>query len=153
MAVPLRRHLRLGRLGRRGPLGLDPEEPRSGLPEGSPPTPAQAGLKGLCPRCGAKALFAGLARFEPRCRSCGLDFSAFNVGDGPAAFLTLGIGALITILAVTLELAAEPPFLVHALLWVPLTIVAVAGSLRLAKGWLLAMEYRNSAREGRIQDE
>jgi uncharacterized protein (DUF983 family) len=116
------------------------------------PSPVQAALKGLCPRCGAKTLFAGVARFAPSCRACQLDFSAFNVGDGPAAFLTLGVGTLITILAVTVELAYEPPFIVHALLWVPLTALAVAGSLRFAKGWLLAMEYRNSAREGRIQE-
>ena len=98
-------------------------------------------------------MFAGVARFAPRCRACGLDISAFNVGDGPAAFLTLGVGALITILAVTLDLAVEPPFWVHFILWVPITALAVAGALRFAKGWLLAVEYRNSAREGRVKDE
>jgi uncharacterized protein (DUF983 family) len=98
-------------------------------------------------------LFAGAVRFSPKCRACQLDFSAFNVGDGPAAFLTLIIGALITGLAITLELTAEPPFWVHILLWVPLTLIAVGGSLRLAKGALLALEYRNKAREGRIAEE
>lgn len=116
-------------------------------------TVSQVALRGLCPRCGAKTLFAGIASFAPECRACQLDFSAFNVGDGPAAFLTLGVGALITILAVTLDLAVEPPFIVHAILWIPITALAVAGSLRFAKGLLLAIEYRNSAREGRIQDE
>lgn len=120
---------------------------------GSPPSSAQAALKGLCPRCGSKTLFSGVAKFAPKCRSCGLDFAAFNVGDGPAAFLTLGVGALITILAISLELAVEPPFWVHVILWVPITAAAVAGALRFAKGWLLAIEYRNSAREGRVKDE
>lgn len=90
-------------------------------------------------------------RFAPRCRACGLDYASFNVGDGPAAFLTLGVGALITLLAITLELAAGPPAWVHILLWPPLTAVAVLGSLRVAKGMLLALEYRNAAREGRIE--
>jgi uncharacterized protein (DUF983 family) len=95
-------------------------------------------------------LFAGLARFAPRCRACQLDFSAFNVGDGPAAFLTLIVGSLITGLAIGLELAANPPFWVHILLWIPITALAVLGSLRFAKALLLAMEFRNNASEGRI---
>jgi uncharacterized protein (DUF983 family) len=113
----------------------------------------EAALKGLCPRCGAPTLFAGAVRFAPACRACHLDFSAFNVGDGPAAFLTLFVGALITGLATALELSVEPPFWVHVLLWLPLTLLAVGVSLRLAKGMLIALEYRNKAREGRIAEE
>jgi len=114
------------------------------------PSPAAVALRGLCPRCAARTLYQGLAAFAPQCRACGLDFAAFNVGDGPAAFLILIVGALVTGLAVALELAAEPPFWLHILLWLPLTIVLVVGLLRLAKGLLLALEYRHRAREGRI---
>ena len=116
-------------------------------------SPYTAAAKGLCPRCGSKTLFQGLAAFAPRCRACGLDFSAFNVGDGPAAFLTLIVGALITALAIGIELTVGLPLIVHALLWFPITIVAVVFSLRFAKGLLLALEYKNKAREGRITDE
>ena len=87
--------------------------------------------------------------FAPKCRACGLDFAGFNVGDGPAAFLILIVGALVTGLAVALELAAEPPWWLHVLLWLPLTAALVIGLLRLAKGLLLALEYRHRAREGR----
>lgn len=114
------------------------------------PTPAAVALRGLCPRCAARTLFKSLASFAPKCRACGLDFAGFNVGDGPAAFLILIVGALVTGLAIALELAVEPPFWVHALLWLPLTAALVVGLLRLAKGLLLALEYRNQAREGRI---
>jgi uncharacterized protein (DUF983 family) len=108
------------------------------------------GLGGLCPRCGAKTLYAGLLSFAPSCPACGLDFSTFNVGDGPAAFLTTIIGTLVCIAAISLALSVEPPWWVHVLLWVPITTVAVIGSLRLTKAMLLALEYRNAAREGRI---
>jgi uncharacterized protein (DUF983 family) len=117
------------------------------------PEPFACGLHGLCPRCGAKTLFAGFAKFANRCGACGLDYNAFNVGDGPAAFLTLGIGTIVLVLALTLELTAHPPWWLHVLLWVPITAGAVLGSLRIAKGWLLALEYRNRAREGRVVDE
>ncbi|KQN37301.1 hypothetical protein ASG37_09505 [Sphingomonas sp. Leaf407] len=114
-----------------------------------PATPVACGVRGLCPRCGKATLFAGLLAFAPRCSACGLDFAAFNVGDGPAAFLTLGIGTIVTVAAIWLELAVAPPWWVHALLWMPLTIGGVVGSLRVAKGVLLALEYSRDAREGR----
>jgi len=117
---------------------------------GNEPTPAAVALGGLCPRCGARTLFAGFARFAPRCGDCGLDISAFNVGDGPAAFMTLGIGGLVTALAIALELGAEPPWWLHVLLWLPLTAALVLVSLRYSKGALLALEYRHRAQEGRI---
>ena len=114
------------------------------------PSIVQVGLRSLCPRCGAKTLFVGMIKFGPRCANCGLDFDAFNVGDGPAAFLTLIIGTLVCIAAITLELTAHPPMWLHIVLWPPITIGLVIGSLRVAKGMLLASEYRNHAREGRI---
>lgn len=98
-------------------------------------------------------MFAGWIKFADKCSKCGLDLSGFNVGDGPVVFLTLGIGALVTVLAVTVELAFEPGFLVHALLWIPLTLILVVGGLRFTKGLLLALEYGNAAREGRIKAE
>jgi len=108
---------------------------------------ALAALFGLCPRCGARTLFASVAQFAPRCRACGLDYSRFNVGDGPAAFLTLIIGALIVGLALWVETAWHPPFWVHVLLWVPLTTLAVVWGLRAGKGALLATEFQRSAKE------
>jgi uncharacterized protein (DUF983 family) len=111
------------------------------------PSIREAALFGLCPHCGARSLFDGATRFAPRCRECELDYSRFNVGDGPAAFLTLLIGGLIVGLALWLELAVAPPFWVHALLWLPLTVALVLGGLRIAKAALLASEHRNQAGE------
>ena len=119
---------------------LEPSKGQPGL--------AEAALFGLCPRCGGRTLFAGPTRFAERCRACGLDLTRFNVGDGPAAFLTLGIGAIIVALALWLQLAAEPPWWVHAILWLPLTVLGVVLGLRVAKAALLQSEYRNKAGEG-----
>ena len=101
----------------------------------------QAALFGLCPRCGARTLFAGWVGFADRCRACGLDIARFNVGDGPAAFLILIIGAVVTGLAIWLQLAADPPWWLHVILWLPLTIAGVIGGLRMAKAALLHSEY------------
>ena len=105
-------------------------------------------IKGRCPRCGSAPLFDGLLRFQPRCSHCGLDFSAFNVGDGAVPFLILLIGALTTGLALWLELSQSPPWWVHVMLWLPLVTGLTIGLLRIAKALLLALEYRHKAGEG-----
>ena len=109
----------------------------------------EAALFGCCPRCGARTLFDGWIRFADRCPACGLDFSRFNVGDGPAAFLTLGLGTIIVALALWVQLSFEPPWWVHVILWVPLTIIGVMAGLRVVKAWLLATEYSRRAQEHR----
>jgi uncharacterized protein (DUF983 family) len=110
-----------------------------------------AALSGSCPRCGERTLFDGWVRFASKCRACGLDFAGFNVGDGPAAFLILIVGAIIVVGALVLDGAAEPPIWVH-LIWIPIATALTVGGLRMAKGWLLAQEYKHRAREGRIAE-
>ena len=104
-----------------------------------------AALKGQCPQCGAATLFDGVVAFAGKCRSCGLDLTQCNVGDGPAAFLTLIVGAI------TLQLGVAPPFWVHLVIWPAVTLGLVLGGLRVGKAALLQSEYRNAAREGRIR--
>ena len=111
-----------------------------------------AALFGLCPHCGQKTLFASVTRFADKCRACGLDYERYNVGDGPAAFLTLIVGGLVLALALIVELNFNPPIWVHAMLWFPLTIASVVGALRVSKAILLILEHRNQAREGAIDD-
>ena len=113
----------------------------------------EAALFGSCPRCGAHTVFDGWIAFAEKCGGCGLNYSRFNVGDGPAAFLTLGIGTIVVALALWLQLSMEPPWWVHVLLWVPLTLIGVIVSLRFAKAWLLVTEYQRRAQEHRRDGE
>ena len=107
----------------------------------------KAAALGQCPRCGSRTLFASIVEFADKCPACGLDYSRFNVGDGPAAFLTLGIGTILAIAAIVFDQAVHPPFWVHAIIWVPLTAFMVIYGLRVAKAALLIVEYRRDARE------
>lgn len=108
---------------------------------------AAAALFGLCPNCGEKTLFAGVARFAPRCSHCGLDYGQFNVGDGPAAFLTMVIGALVVGLAFWVEVRFHPPLWVHAVLWIPFVTLSTLWGLRVSKAALLYTENQRRARE------
>jgi uncharacterized protein (DUF983 family) len=113
------------------------------------PSLAGASLKGLCPRCGAHGLFNGPVSLADRCRGCGLDFQAFNIGDGPAAFLILIVGAIVAGSAIITDLSFAPPWWVHAV-WLPVGIALTVVGLRIGKAALLFQEYRHQAREGRI---
>ena len=115
------------------------------------PSLAGASLNGLCPRCGNRTLFRGVASFHDKCRACGLDFAAFNIGDGPAAFLILIVGAILAVAAIVVDLAFAPPMAVH-LVWVPVGAALTLLGLRLGKAALLFQEYRHQAREGRIAE-
>lgn len=95
-----------------------------------------------------------MLQFAGQCRNCGLDFSRFNVGDGPSALITMAAGALLVGIAVPLQMAVHMPLWLNALIWAPLTVGAVIGALRVTKAALLILEHRNEAHEGAIdQDE
>jgi uncharacterized protein (DUF983 family) len=114
-------------------------------------SPLQAAVAGSCPRCGANTLFKGWLSFSDRCPSCGLDYSSFNVGDGPAAFLIFIVGTIVVVAALVVDGTFSPPWWVH-LVWIPVTAALTIGGLRLSKALLFAQEYKHRAREGRIAE-
>ncbi|RUV14631.1 DUF983 domain-containing protein, partial [Mesorhizobium sp. M5C.F.Ca.IN.020.32.2.1] len=103
-----------------------------------------------CPRCGKGPLFSGFLTVGKRCANCGLDYSYADAGDGPAVFVILIIGFIVVGLALWMEVTLHPPLLLHLVLWIPLTLVLCLGALRLIKGVLLTLQYRNKAAEGRL---
>lgn len=115
-----------------------------------PVDPAGAGLRGRCPRCGEGRLFSGFLSIAPRCGVCGLDNSFADSGDGPAVFVILLIGFVVCGLALWMEVSLDPPLWVHFLLWIPLIVVLALVALRLIKGVMIALQYRNKAAEGRL---
>lgn len=116
-----------------------------------PADPVRAGLLGRCPRCGKGRLFRGFLALGERCDDCGLDYSFADAGDGPAVFVILIVGFVVVGLALWTEVSASPPLWVHFLLWIPLTLVLALAALRIAKGLLIVLQYRNKAAEGRFE--
>lgn len=108
-------------------------------------------LLGRCPRCGAPGLFRRVASFNTACPKCSLDYTSFDVGDAAAPFLIFLVGTVVVVGAIWLELSRSPPWWVHVVIWVPLTLGLTLGLLRIAKGMLLALEYKNDARLGRTE--
>lgn len=95
-------------------------------------------------------MFSGFLTVAPRCGVCRLDNSFADAGDGPAVFVILIIGFVVLGLALWMEVTLNPPLWLHFILWVPLAIVLSLTALRLIKGVLIALQYRNKAAEGRL---
>jgi uncharacterized protein (DUF983 family) len=115
------------------------------------PLPIGRGLRGRCPRCGEGKLFSGFLTLRPACAHCGLDYSFADAGDGPAVFVILIGGFIVVFAALVTEFVYQPPYWVHAALWLPLILIVTLAPLRLIKGLLIALQYHHKAAEGRIE--
>jgi uncharacterized protein (DUF983 family) len=118
-----------------------------------PVNPYVAGLLGRCPRCGKGHMFRGFLEIAPACEVCGLDLAFADSGDGPAVFVMTIAGFIVVGAALYVEVAYSPPYWVHGLIFLPLTVIVCAGLLRPAKSLLIALQYFNKAEEGQRADE
>jgi uncharacterized protein (DUF983 family) len=117
------------------------------------PTILQSALRGIacrCPRCGIGKLFSGFLTLRPACESCGLDYAFIDAGDGPAVFVIMLAGAIVVACALIVEVKYQPPFWVHAALWLPLILVTTLLPLRSMKSLLIALQYHHKAAEARL---
>lgn len=110
------------------------------------------GLACKCPRCGRGKLYSGFIALQPRCESCGLDYDFIDAGDGPAVFIILIAGFVVVACALIVEVKYQPPFWVHAALWLPLVLATTLLPLRSMKSLLIALQFHHKAAEGRLMD-
>jgi uncharacterized protein (DUF983 family) len=108
------------------------------------------GLFGCCPRCGEGSLFNGFLTVAPRCERCDLDYGFADSADGPAFFVMAISGFLVVFAALAVEVMFQPPYWVHAALWIPLILITAILPLRPVKGLLIALQYHHKAAEGRL---
>jgi uncharacterized protein (DUF983 family) len=109
------------------------------------------GIRGRCPRCGEGTLYRGFLGLKPNCEKCGLDFDFADAGDGPAVFVILIGGFIVVFAALIVEFTYQPPYWVHAALWLPLILLVTLAPLRPIKGVLIALQYHHKAQEGRLE--
>jgi uncharacterized protein (DUF983 family) len=118
-------------------------------------TLTESALRGLackCPRCGRGKLFTGFLTLRPKCDACGLDYAFIDSGDGPAIFIIMLAGAIVVACALIVEVKYQPPFWVHAMLWLPLILATTLLPLRAMKSLLIALQFHHKAAPGRLID-
>jgi len=119
------------------------------------PSVFQSAMRGLackCPRCGKGKLYVGFLTLRPACESCGLDYAFIDSGDGPAVFIIMIAGAIVVACALIVEIKYQPPFWLHAALWLPLILLTTLLPLRSMKALLIALQFHHKAAEGRLID-
>jgi len=109
-----------------------------------------AGLGARCPACHRGKLYSGFLALAPNCEHCGLDYAFADSGDGPAVFVILVAGFVVTGLALLAEILYAPPYWLHAVLWGSLAIILPLALLRSFKGVLIALQFRHKAEEGKL---
>jgi uncharacterized protein (DUF983 family) len=117
------------------------------------PTVTESAMRGIacrCPRCGGGKLYAGFLSLAPRCDACGLDYAFIDAGDGPAIFIIMIAGAIVVACALIVEVKYQPPFWLHAALWLPLIAATTLLPLRAMKSLLIALQFHHKAAEGRL---
>jgi uncharacterized protein (DUF983 family) len=112
--------------------------------------PIMRGLACRCPACGKGKLLQGFLALAPRCEACGLDYAFADAADGPAFFVMSISGFLVVFAALAVEVLYQPPFWVHAMLWLPLILLTTLLPLRPMKGLLIALQYHHKAAPGRL---
>ncbi|WP_144096952.1 DUF983 domain-containing protein [Croceicoccus sediminis] len=105
------------------------------------------GMKGLCPRCGKGKMFRKWLKLQDTCPACGLDYAFASPDDGPAFFSLCIVAFPLTLFAVWVQAAFEPPFWVHLVTSLPLLVIGCIWPLQYIKGWLVASQYVNKAQE------
>lgn len=161
---PMRRHLPLDRTAAWTKLSSarslqSLERKAAALPDTTPPvrwqpdrTPAQPtwpnpplltamarGLMCRCPACGETNAFAGYLTVVPQCLVCGAPLGRLRADDAPPYFTIFLVGHLLVPVMFWVERTYRPELWIHALIWIPLSLVMSLGLLRPVKGATLGL--------------
>ncbi|HVY58213.1 MAG TPA: DUF983 domain-containing protein [Xanthobacteraceae bacterium] len=99
------------------------------------------GFRGRCPNCGEGRIFRAFLKVADRCDVCGEELHHHRADDAPAYFVILITGHIVVPLSLSVETAFAPPYWLHALMWLPLTLGLALGLLQPIKGAIVAWQW------------
>lgn len=118
----------------------------------APTSVLRAGLLSRCPQCGEGELFAGYLKFRDSCRACGANFRAADSGDGPAVFVVLIAGAIVTPFLFILQFAFHLPDWLALVLTMLAAVALCLALLPPFKATLFALQWKHKASEATSKD-
>jgi uncharacterized protein (DUF983 family) len=116
-----------------GPSGPSEHKGQPGL--------VSAALSGLCPRCGARTLFAAPAGLADECTSCGLDLLSLERGGRFVGVVTMLLALVLILAALGVDEWLRPPLWASLLVWGPVTVGSVILGLRFWKTMWVYHQY------------
>ena len=99
------------------------------------------GLRGRCPACGEGKMFRGLLKVADHCPACGEALHHHRADDAPAYFNIVLVGHIVVPLVLAVEVAFAPPYWLHAVLWLPLTLILAFALMHPIKGAVVAWQW------------
>ena len=99
------------------------------------------GARCHCPRCGTGKLFTSYLKVAGDCPSCDLELHHHRADDAPPYFTMFIVGHLLVPLLFFVEVAYQPQWWVHTLLWVPLAIMLTLWLLPITKGAIIGLQW------------
>jgi uncharacterized protein (DUF983 family) len=99
------------------------------------------GMRGRCPACGQGRIFRALLKVNDHCPSCGEALHHHRADDAPAYFNIVIVGHIVVPLVLTVETAYAPAYWVHAMLWLPLTLILAFALMHPIKGAIVAWQW------------
>jgi uncharacterized protein (DUF983 family) len=103
-----------------------------------------AALFGLCPSCGAKALFAGAAQLADECRVCELDILSLERGGRFVGVVPMVVALVLILSALGVDEWLRPPLWASFAFWAPVKVASVIFALRLWKTMWAYRQYEES---------
>ncbi|WP_072672788.1 DUF983 domain-containing protein [Erythrobacter sanguineus] len=95
----------------------------------------------MCPRCGAKTLFAAPAALAHECAACGLDVLSLERGGRFVGVITMLLALVLILAALGVDEWLRPPIWASLLFWGPVTVGAVIFALRFYKTMWVYHQY------------
>lgn len=99
------------------------------------------GFRQLCPNCGRGRLFGRFLKVNHTCDDCGQELHHHRADDAPPYFTIFIVGHIVIPLVLLLEKAYAPSSLVHAAIWLPVTLGLTFFFLPRVKGSLVGLQW------------
>lgn len=98
-------------------------------------------MRGACPACGLRRLFARYLKVADACGHCGEVLHHHRADDAPPYFTILIVGHIVVPLLLVVELTVTPPVWLHMAIWLPLTVALCLALLPMVKGAIVGLQW------------
>lgn len=95
-----------------------------------------------CPSCGKGHLFGRFLKVVDQCSACGEAYTAQRADDLPAYLVIVVVGHAIVPAILAVETLYAPPYWLHALIWLPLTLLSSLALLQPTKGAVVGLQWQ-----------
>ncbi|MGI9380116.1 MAG: DUF983 domain-containing protein [Methyloligellaceae bacterium] len=99
------------------------------------------GMRLRCPNCSIGHLFSNYLKVQDSCAHCGEELHHHRADDAPPYVTIFIVGHIVVSLVLAVEVAFQPSYLIHALLWFPLSLLLSLIFLPISKGAIVGWQW------------